>query len=210
MNALRKYPRTKHCPWSQTKSNDDKEHASMEQFIGRRVVVTEKMDGENTTMYSDHYHARSLDSKNHPSRNAVKQIWGNIRYLIPRNWRICGENLYAKHSIEYTNLEGYFYGFSVWNEHNIALDWDATQAFLALCGLPSVPVLYVGTYDEIIIKSLWNETKRDVMEGYVIRVVDEIPYDDFGTYVAKFVRSSHVQSSEHWMNQQIIPNKLKR
>lgn len=182
----------------------------MNQFIGRRVVVTEKMDGENTSMYSNHYHARSLDSKNHPSRNAVKQIWGNIRHNIPENWRICGENLYARHSIAYSELESFFYGFSVWNENNVALDWDSTEAFLQFCGISIVPVLYTGTYDEAKIKSLWDESKRDSMEGYVIRVVDEIPYDDFGKFVAKFVRDKHVQTDEHWMHGMLTPNTIKK
>lgn len=49
-------------------------------FLGQEVVVTEKIDGENTTMYPDHIHARSLDSNHHPSRNIVKQLHGQVNY----------------------------------------------------------------------------------------------------------------------------------
>jgi hypothetical protein len=181
----------------------------MEQFIGREVVVSEKMDGENTSMYREHYHARSLDSRHHPSRDAVKAIWGSIRYMIPEGWRIAGENMYAEHSIRYDDLDSYFLGFSVWDDRNVCLDWSATKAYLKDWGITPVRELYRGVYDETLIKGLWTEDMRSGMEGYVIRVVDEIPYEDFGKYVAKFVRKGHVQTDEHWMSQAVKPNKLK-
>ena len=89
--------------------------------MGREVVVTEKLDGENTTMYTDYIHARSLDSHHHPSRDWVKQLHGEIGYKIPVGWRVCGENMYARHSIVYYDLTTYFYGFSIWDETNTAL-----------------------------------------------------------------------------------------
>lgn len=113
-----KYPRTNHVPWSPGMNDDDRMHENMNHFSGKVVVVTEKMDGENTTMYSDYIHARSIDGRNHPSRNWVKNYWSTISQDIPEHWRICGENLYAEHSISYDNLETYFYGFSIWNEKN--------------------------------------------------------------------------------------------
>ena len=41
-----------------------------------------------------------------------------------------------------------------------------------------------------------------------MRITDSFHYDDFEKYVAKYVRKNHVQTSEHWMNQQVIKNKL--
>ena len=38
-------------------------------LIGKQVIVTEKMDGENTSMYRHRIHARSIDSLPHPSRD---------------------------------------------------------------------------------------------------------------------------------------------
>ena len=210
MSTLIKYPRTRHAVWSRTVGDDDKVHSSMDHFHGREVVVTEKMDGENTTFLREHFHARSVDGRHHPSRDMVKQIWGNVRYMIPDNWRVCGENMYAKHSIEYSNLPSYFMGFSVWDESNTKLAYDDGVAFMHSLGLNTVPELWRGVYDEKVIQKLWREDDYERSEGYVIQVVDAIPYDDFGKYVAKFVRPKHVQSSEHWMNQQIVPNKLKR
>ena len=57
-----KYPRTPHLPYSMSKTDDDKTLPDDSQFEDMNVVVTIKMDGENTTIYPDGYvHARSLD-----------------------------------------------------------------------------------------------------------------------------------------------------
>lgn len=205
-----KYPRTKHVPWSRSKGEDDKEHSSMERFIGMEVVVTEKMDGESCTIYHRGFiHARSIDSRHHESRNWVKALAGSIGHLIPKNFRICGENLYAEHSIAYTDLDSYFHGFSVWNDQNIALSWDDTLKFFSEVGVTPVKELYRGVYNEELIKSLWDKSKHFQMEGYVIRYAGEIPYDEFGNLVAKFVRKGHVTTTEHWMTKAIVANKLK-
>jgi hypothetical protein len=76
MQTYTKYPRTFHLPWSLGATSDDKVVPSVSHFEGRQVVVTEKMDGENTTLYRDHIHARSLDSKGGEDRAWVKQFWG--------------------------------------------------------------------------------------------------------------------------------------
>ena len=56
-----KYPRTWHLPWSPGATADDRVLDSVSHFYGREIVVTTKMDGECTTMYSDFLHARSID-----------------------------------------------------------------------------------------------------------------------------------------------------
>ena len=55
-----KYPRTYHLPWS-SPSSDDRVASSLNHFVGQEVVVTEKLDGENTSLYNDYVHARSLE-----------------------------------------------------------------------------------------------------------------------------------------------------
>ena len=100
-----KYPRTFHLSWSKCLSSDDKILKDDSNFIGKIVVVTEKLDGENSTVYSDYSHARSIDSKNHESRNWLKNYITTFQHNIPKDYRVCGENLFAKHSILYDNLE---------------------------------------------------------------------------------------------------------
>ena len=108
-----KYPRTYHFEWSPGKTSDDKTQFDLSNFEDKCIVITEKMDGENSTLMRDYIYARSLDSKDHLSIHWLKGLWGNIKYLIPDNWRICGENSYAKHSIFYENLPSYFMVFSL-------------------------------------------------------------------------------------------------
>lgn len=205
-----KYPRTYHLPWSESINDDDRTVPSMDGFVGKRVIVTEKMDGENFTGYTDYCHARSVDSANHPSRNWAKNLWSQFCGDIPEGWRVCCENLYAQHSIAYDNLDSYLYGFSIWNDDNECLSWDETEEWFELLGVTPVPVLYDGIYDEDIIRSLWSSSdKWDTSEGYVLRVADQFNYSQFRQKVAKFVRKNHIQTTKHWMHgQRIIPNKL--
>lgn len=204
-----KYPRTPHLPWSPGRGQDDKILPNVEHFIGRDIVVTEKMDGENTTLYSDYTHARSIDGRYHSSRAWVKAYHGSIAHLIPPDWRICGENMYAQHSISYNDLDSYFLVYSIWNAQNEAVSWDTTCSICDAIGLKIVRVLYRGIFDEQILKNIADTMDLTNREGYVVRVENSFKYDDFGTSVAKFVRKGHVNSDEHWMHQQIIPNKLK-
>lgn len=202
-----KYPRTYHLPFSQGKTSDDKVLSTDAHLIGKKVVVTKKMDGECTTMYAHHIHARSLDSANHPSRNWVKSFHGSIRHLIPENYRICGENLYARHSIAYNNLKSYFYAFSVW-ENNTCLNWAETTKFLSTIGVEPVEVLYQGAYSTEKIQQLISELDLNSDEGIVVRLADGFLYDDFKHSVAKWVRKNHVNTDQHWMHSEIIKNTL--
>lgn len=201
-----KYPRTLHLPFSLGRTSDDKVLPSTEHFHNKEVVVTEKLDGENSTLYNDYSHARSIDSKHHPSRSWLKNFHYTIMHQIEDDERICGENMYAQHSIVYENLKSYFYAFSVWKK-DICLSWDETTKRLKELNIEPVPVLYEGIYDEEKIKELFSEDKN--MEGYVVRLKSSFAMEDFSKSVAKFVRKNHVQTDEHWMHKEVIPNKLK-
>ncbi|MFD8955139.1 RNA ligase family protein [Streptomyces xanthophaeus] len=199
------YPRTPHLPWSPGAASDDVRADGFAGLAGREVVVTEKLDGENTTLYRDGLHARSLDSAHHPSRAWVKGLQGRIGTGIPEGRRVCGENLYARHSLPYGELDSWFYGFSVWDgEH--CLDWDQGVRFLRGLGIPTPPVLWRGTFDERVLRKLKLDTARQ--EGYVVRTVAGFTRADFGRCVAKWVRPGHVRTGTHWMFAQVVPNGL--
>lgn len=204
-----KYPRTYHLPWSEGATSDDKVLHDLSSFEGKEVIVTEKLDGENTSMYSDHIHARSLDSKHHESRNYVKALWGSRRHHIHDGIRVCGENVFATHSIRYEQLQDYFYAFSVWHNER-CMCWDDTLEFLHLFELIHVPVLYRGVWDEKKIKECWTGTSQvgGEQEGYVVRVVESFDLNDFSKNVAKFVRKNHVQTDDHWMHKKLEINAL--
>lgn len=221
-----KHPRTPHTPSSPGATSDDRILPSTKQFHGKRVIVSEKRDGECTTLYTDHMHARSLDSKHHSSRDWMKAFWNGVRYDIPDYWRVVGENMYARHSVAYENLFTWFEGYFIWNDLNEALSWDDTLEWFALIGssagtpIRPVPVLYDGIYDEKAIEAAWQDLLRQdakdaadgsplqEREGYVIRTADGFRYAEFAEHVAKWVRPNHVTTSSHWMHAEIVPNGL--
>ena len=206
---LVKHPRTYHVPWSPGATDDDRITRDMSRFEGRRVVATVKMDGENTTLYTRDFHARSVDGRHHPSRDMAKGIWSRISHEIPECWRFVVENMYARHSIAYDDLPGYLIGLMAWNERNVCLSHDETVEWFALLGLPTAAVLYDGVYDERAIRALHTEADDATREGYVVRVADAFPYGDFRHCVAKYVRRDHVRTVKHWMaGQPIVPNRL--
>jgi len=208
-----KYPRTLHLPFSPGFTKNDRVMSNVKKFEGRRVIVTVKLDGENTTCYRDHIHARSVNSGSHPSRDWVKNFWSSISYNIPEGWRICGENLWAKHSIHYQNLSSWLQIFSIWNDKNICLSWDETKEWADLLGIDIVPILYDGIWDEDIIKTYGDLLEKgydgDECEGYVVRIADAFPYGSFRKVVGKFVRKDHVRTHGHWMRSFVIKNKLR-
>ena len=207
MSNLIKYPRTYHLPWSEGYSSDDKVLRGTEHFDGKEIVVTEKMDGENTSLYRDYYHARSLDSRHHPSRDWLKAFHASFASNIPEGWRVCGENLFAKHSIYYEHLRSYFYAFSLW-EGEQCKPWDESVEWFDLLGVECVPVLYRGIYDEKILKELAKRLDTEHQEGYVVRLIDGFSYESFNKSVAKFVRRNHVNTDEHWMQSAVTQNRV--
>ncbi len=205
-----KHPRTYHLPWS-NRLKDDRMLETDNFFENKRVIGSLKMDGENTTMYNDYLHARSLDSNSHETRNWVKGLWSRINYLLDENMRICGENLYAVHSMKYDNLESYFMVFSMWID-NKCLSWDETIEYAKILNLNVVPVIYDGIYDKNKIIKTFENYKND-NEGYVIRLAEEFKFNDFRKSVGKFVRPEFRQvvnnSHGHWISKKIEVNKIK-
>lgn len=110
----------------------------------------------------------------------------------------------------YQALTSYFYLFSIWNEDNICLSWDETVAYATKLGIETVPVLYEGLFDEVKIKRTF--TGKSIFdgeqEGYVIRNVEAFHYNDFQYNLGKFVRPQHILTSEHWLQEEMTPNKL--
>lgn len=224
-----KYPRTFNLPWSESDSSDDVWWKDCSNFEGKKVVVTEKIDGECTTVYPDgSTHARSVDSKHHPSRSWMKQYAATFAFNIPQGWRITGENVFAMHSIFYTELPSYFLVFGIYDERNECLPWFEVENFCDRFGLHTVPVLHRGIWDERLVRDGWNSIGRYPTfqaeksnpvwpedfsacsaEGYVVRIFEGFPYGEFSQHCAKYVRKDHVRTSQHWMEQSLVQNLLR-
>ena len=204
-----KYPRTYHHPYSDSVTEDDRTLKDTSHFEGKEVVITIKKDGENFTGYNDYCHARSIDSLNHESRNWAKQFHFSIAHDLPEGFRYCAENLYAKHSIHYTDLKSYIYGFQMWDK-DICLSWDETKEWFDLLNITPVEEVYRGLYSDKVVKDLFDSMDKSKEEGLVIRLATDFKYKDFKKSVAKLVRKDHIaDGSNHWRFRRITPNLLK-
>ena len=205
-----KYPRTYHLPYSQSKTDDDKTLPDDSQFEGMNVVVTIKMDGENTTVYPDGYiHARSLDGTSYKWQNWLKSYVWEFCGALADDERIVGENLYAKHSIGYkfNDIKDTFQVFAMcFNEDGVDYfyDWDYIEMFCEGYGLKHVDVIYRGIYDKDKIMEAFENKKKELaekgqdIEGFVVRDATAFPTNEFSKHVAKYVRANHVQTDKHW------------
>jgi hypothetical protein len=204
-----KYFRTFHLPWSQGATDDDKILSAKEiaeHFLPMDdAYVSMKMDGENTTIGKGYSHARSLDSKHHWSRDHIKALAAQLYNDIPSGWRICGENMMAKHSIKYDELESFFLVFSIWDEHNVKLSLDDTIEFCEVLDLKMVPIIKRAPFSKI---EFFKDFRFDLQnnEGYVVSNAKSFHWDDARKNIAKWVRKNHVQTDEHWMHADIELN----
>lgn len=198
-----KYPRTYHFPFSEGAINDDRIQAHWQQLLNGEVVVSEKLDGENTCIKSDGVYARSHGAVNrNPWARPIWEIWERVGRSLG-DVHVFGENLYAIHSIKYARLPHYFFVFGVrigteW------LSWDETVEYAQLLDLPMVPVLARGQLDAATLQQLIQAQQASgshfggTSEGVVCRTAGAFHNDDFPNAVLKFVRKNHVQTDEHW------------
>ncbi len=205
-----KYPRTPHLPGSPGASEDDCFIEDLSALQAGEIVVSEKLDGEASSIYRDYVHARSTDGRHHPSQNWIRNFASQIGYKIPEGMRICGENLYAKHSIYYSSLPSYFMVFGIY-DLDTCLSWDETVDLTNKLGLKTVPILYRGPWNKDILDHCMTGESQccGEQEGYVVRTTRSFPFDRFHLHVAKWVRRDHVKTHHHWKSMAIVTNLLK-
>jgi hypothetical protein len=207
-----KYPRTYHLPYSPGATKDDKRLGEnwFKYYKDREIVITEKLDGENTCMNRYDVFARShgVPTRSPWSKNMweANGIWQKCHRLIGENEWVYGENLYGEHSIHYDKLRDYFHIFAVRNDDTYTwYSWNDVEMLALLLDIPTVPVLYRGTITSerelrthVEYFTSQPSAYGDTREGVVIRIADEFPVDEFSHYVCKWVRPNHVTTDEHW------------
>jgi ATP-dependent RNA circularization protein (DNA/RNA ligase family) len=211
-----KYPRTYHVPFSPGATSDDKqlsEEDFLKHFAHKRLIFTEKLDGENSAITHFDCYARSHGA---PTRSPWSiNLWGDdgimwrVKDSLGEDETIYGENLYGEHSIHYDRLTDYFHIFAA-NNGYVWYSWEDVELMGRILNLPTVPFLgtgYVTTVEELkdIIEAYMKEPSAygDTKEGIVIRTADEFPVlvdgkSVFHEHVCKYVRANHVQTDEHW------------
>lgn len=215
-----KYNRTFHFPFSPGATNDDKIATSMDSLIDVSIILTEKVDGSNTSLEADGCFARThAGPPTHASFNLLKALHASVKYIIEPGTQIFGEWCFAKHSIEYSALPNYFLPFAVRylqenGEHRWG-SWVDVEMWAGDIGQETVPVLFTGKVSsekelKELVESLMLQPSScgGIREGVVARIAESFEDKDFSTSVLKCVRANHVQTSDYWRDQEIIKNKL--
>jgi hypothetical protein len=196
---------------------DDHYHIDPGFFLGRDVVITEKLDGGIAAINADRVYARSSGAPtNQPWFAYMKGRTVPKFYGLPPSVCVYGEDLYGVHSIEYDPLPDTFFLFHVLermvenietpNTHRDCFwSWNAAEEFARQYSVNTVPVLHRGRFekiseiteyfmDNIGSPSIYGPSR----EGFVMRVIESFPFDEFEFHVCKFVRKNHVQTDKHW------------
>jgi ATP-dependent RNA circularization protein (DNA/RNA ligase family) len=203
---MSKYGRTYHLPYSPGATNDDRISNGVETLLGKEIVITEKLDGENTGMKDEGVYARSHAAfTTSPWSREVRLLHKiKVENMLGEGVFLFGENLEGIHSIEYTNLESYFYIFGV-RDNNKWVSWNEVEEYSYLLDIPTVPVLFKGVVntEKELQDIVENLVKQDSSlggprEGIVVRNAGEFDNSDFAENVMKWVRKGHVQTDEHW------------
>ena len=201
-----KYPRMPYWPYSPAQPRDRESVSDAERFVGRAVVVTEKLDGSNTLLHQGEVYARSV------SAPAAAKWLGMVRKH--HAWKVTepgvflyGEDIYGVHSIEYDPVpeDRTFHAFALRFEDGSFGSFREMTDYAQARAIPVVPVLFEGTFDSVRqVRDFVSEAHRQPSalggerEGVVLRVAAGFSAADFQDSVCKSVRVGHVQSDEHW------------
>ena len=159
---MRKYPRTPHIEGSRLQPGDeDLSQIPFEAIRMRHLAVEEKCDGANSAVSFDANGNLLLQSRGHyltggyreRHYNLMKQ-WANAHRdafysLLGTKYIMYGEWVYAKHTVFYDALPGYFLEFDILDrESGVFLDTPARRGMLKGFPVVSVPVLAEGEFSD--------------------------------------------------------------
>eukprot|EP01004_Peranema_trichophorum_P001887 NODE_1245_length_2050_cov_12.893098_g1053_i0.p1 GENE.NODE_1245_length_2050_cov_12.893098_g1053_i0~~NODE_1245_length_2050_cov_12.893098_g1053_i0.p1 ORF type:complete len:651 (-),score=136.80 NODE_1245_length_2050_cov_12.893098_g1053_i0:46-1998(-) len=203
------YPSTPHLPFSPGINDDDsimfEQNTSI--FVGKEVIITEKLDGGNCCIYNGKVFSRTHKHEaTHSSFGTIKSICSRLVGMLDEDLALFGENMTGIHSIEYDELDDYFYLFGARRKDHW-LSWDEIEELGGALSLQVVPVCYRGKFHSVDEIKQWMETNIQIPskvgrsvtpEGFVIRVVEGFDSSQFSMSISKYVRSNHIQTDSSW------------
>ena len=206
---MKKYPRTYHFLFSPEVQSDDKVLSlkDLGNFISEEYVILEKMDGQNNCFKDGQLYARSHQL---PTKHEWDTYLSNLCYSkdMNPNYDYFFENLYAIHSIEYTNLSTYIFLINIHDKTTgEVLSWDEVEAEGRRLNIKTPKVIFRGTVKSMVeYKKLmenqirFESSEGGECEGFIARPVKRFYLEDFTKKVGKYVRKGHVQTDVHWRN----------
>ena len=201
-----KYPKTPYWPWSASADRAERTHRAPEYFVGREIVITEKLDGTNTRLHRGVVYGRSSEV---PSAGKWMAMVRKHHAWKLRNsaMHLYGEDLYGVHSIAYDALRENetLHAFALRHPSGRFTSFDTLAKFAAAREIPTVPVINRTVFEslEALRAKIEHEMAKPSLlgptrEGIVIRVAEGFESDEFERSVCKSVRPDHVQTDKHW------------
>ena len=136
-----------------------------------------------------------------------------LRSTLKPNIIVFGEWCAARHTLDYETLPDWFLLFDVYDRRTSHF-WSSSRrnALARSARLATVPQIVCGRYTVDSLKELVftrsSHYRKGPLEGVVIRRSAEFSDKDFSKSVMKCVRANHVQTTDHWKDQEIVRNKL--
>lgn len=201
-----KYPRTPYWPDSPTIGRGDTVHPDPERFVGRPVVVTEKLDGSNVLIHRGKVYGRSVADEAANKWMAMVKKHHAWKVTEP-DAHLYGEDIYGVHSIEYGAVRERetFHAFALRDAKGDFSSMAALERFAAERNIPVVPVVFRGAFATLTEMREFirgEHAKQSALggerEGIVVRIAGAFASADFARNVCKSVRQDHVQTDHHW------------
>ncbi len=234
---IEKFPRTHHLFALQTLNRDDLLHEKTDQFYKCPVTCEEKIDGSNIgfSLHPDnpskivvqnrsHYVTKDSHSQFKALDQWMQEHYDELMTVLQLGYLIFGEWMYAKHSILYDQLPGYFIAFDLF-ESRTKQYLSVAKRNQILQQYTTIPIIHPIVSNQVIstkqaytqlletnsfyckpIKTN-NNVKYQKVEGIYIRI-------DEGDYLkqrTKIVRSDFIQTieeGEHWSGREMIKNQI--
>jgi atypical dual specificity phosphatase len=218
-----KFPRTRHILNVGAAARDDliMPHIEATGFLNREIWVQEKIDGANLGIsiapdgtFRVQNRSHYVNSKDQAQFEKL-DVWLQVHsaelweILEPGRHILYGEWLYAKHSIHYTRLPGYFMAFDLYDKQ--------TKTFMAQPRLEAllnekaphishVPCIFHGTLTKLDdFRRFFTQKSKfydGLVEGIYVRVCNENELVRRG----KIVRTDFLCENKHWSKNQIERN----
>ncbi len=166
---IEKYARSLHSPISLGATSDDRimKPGYLQYFKELdKLILTEKLDGQNNCFKKTGVFARSHGAVSKlPWDKPLIERWNLIRDDLG-DLEIFGENLYAKHAIEYNKLESYFYVFAV-RENGVWKSWEEVKFYAELFDFPTVPEIDIKFSLRTISHQNLNRTEDQILQEWL-------------------------------------------
>lgn len=220
---LIKFPRTHHL--FVTSKNIDRDDLVMDKrdaeiFYSKNVTIEEKIDGANLGFSLDKDTMKVLaQNRSHyvtcesASQWTMLDAWvedhPKLFDVLSGDFVLYGEWMYARHSVAYDGLPGYFIAFDIYDTKNKCfLSILERNKRLSGTNIPIIKTIASGKFSKDDLTKLLDKpsqyrTDGSCLEGIYIRIDDQ----DKLLARTKVVRSDFIQQiGEHWSGRELEKN----